>query len=281
MPVRLLLASASAVLAAAALAVAVPLTAQAAPKASPTVSTGNDVSWPQCANKTSVVGPLPKGQAFAVVGVNDGLANGTNPCFAEEWQWAQGSSGTTKQPRSAVYVNTANPGLAGSWWPTGNFAENDPVAVPVPSDYNGGTCDGTASAACAYVYGWSKAYDDVHGRGVTTPAGLRWWLDVETGNSWSATDLTANRADLEAMTKVFTDAGGSVGVYSTRYQYGRIVGTLASTSPLFALDSWLAGGSSLKGAQSLCTSAPLTAGSHVTLTQYVSGGFDSDVSCSG
>jgi hypothetical protein len=269
--VHLLVKSAAALLTAGALALAAPLTAQAAPKPSPTVQTGNDVSWPQCGS------PLPKPPAFAIVGVNHGVANDTNSCFSTQWSWAQNSSGVTQQPKAAVYVNTANPELAGSWWPADDHTQQGQT---IQNPY--GRCDGTTSAACAYLYGWSKADDDLHRQGALSSAsGLRWWLDVETVNSWSSSNLDANRADLEAMAKVFTDAGGSVGVYSTRYQYGRIVGTVGSTSPLYALPSWLAGGSSLKGAQSLCASAALTTGSRVTVTQYVSGGLDYDVSCIG
>jgi hypothetical protein len=81
------------------------------------------------------------------------------------------------------------------------------------------------------------------------------------------------------MTEVFTQAGGTVGVYSTRYQYTKIVGAVDSPSSLYKLDSWLAGGSTLKGAQSLCSSAALTGGSRVAVTQYVSSGLDYDFAC--
>src|SRR4051795_6980992 len=47
-------------------------------------SLGNDVSWPQCQNDTSSQGPLPTGAVFGIVGLNDGLANTTNPCFGTE-----------------------------------------------------------------------------------------------------------------------------------------------------------------------------------------------------
>jgi hypothetical protein len=267
--VRLLLKSASALAAAAALALASPLTAQAAPKPAPSPQTGNDVSWPQC-GKT-----LPGAQAFGVVGVNNGLANAGNPCFGAEWSWANQSTATTKQPIASVYVNTANPELAGSWWPKtdGRTQQGETPTNPY------GHCDGTASAACAYLYGWSKAYDDVNTWGVPATAGLRWWLDVETGNSWSSGNQEANRADLEAMVAVFKRAGGTVGIYSTRYQFGTIVGPVPAASSLSGLDSWIPGASTAKGAQSNCSSAALTAGSGVTLAQYTSGGFDYDVSC--
>jgi hypothetical protein len=209
--------------------------------------------------------------------VNGGLANDANPCFATQWDWAQQSSGRTSQPLASVYVNTANPELGGSWWPTGDETQQGDTTVQNPY----GHCDGSASPACAYLYGWSKAYDDVHRWGVTVTPGMRWWLDVETGNSWSSTRLDANRADLEAMTTVFQQAVGTVGIYSTRYQFGAIVGTVPAGSPLAGLDSWLPGASSLKGAQSNCSAAALTTGSTVSMTQYTSGGLDYDVSCIG
>ena len=72
---------------------------------------GNDVSWPQCGKA------LPKGQTFGIVGVNNGLANTTNPCLGTQLTWAGTSKGGTGQPLVALYVNTANPGASGSWWP--------------------------------------------------------------------------------------------------------------------------------------------------------------------
>lgn len=227
---------------------------------------GNDISWPQCTK------PFPKGQAFGIVGVNKGLANNTNPCLAAELEWARGSLGGTSQPLVSLYVNTANPGLAGSWWPTSNTYADTEVFNPY------GTCDGRNTAACAYIYGYAKAYDDAQGRGVTNPSAYLWWLDVETGNSWQA-DKTANVADLEGMTAYFQSIGARVGLYSTGYQWGQIAGTVPAGSRLNGLPSWLAGARSLAGAKANCSLPGLTAGSSVSLTQYVSGGYDYDYSC--
>jgi hypothetical protein len=232
---------------------------------SPTL-TGNDVSWPQC-SKT-----LPKGQAFGVVGVNGGLANNTNPCLAAQLAWANQSKGGTGQPLVALYVNTANPGLTGSWWPTSNDYAGNTVTNPY------GSCDGTNTAACAYMYGYAKAYDDATIRGVDNPAGYLWWLDVETVNSWEG-DSTANAADLEGMTAYFQSIGARVGLYSTGYQWGKIVGAVSSTSNLNNLQSWIPGARSAATAKANCSAAPLTSGSTVTLTQYVSSRLDYDYSC--
>jgi hypothetical protein len=52
---------------------------------------GVDVSYPQCG------GPVPTGQAFAIVGVNGGRPTTTNPCLAAQLAWAAESVGGTVQ----------------------------------------------------------------------------------------------------------------------------------------------------------------------------------------
>jgi hypothetical protein len=56
---------------------------------------GDDVSYPQCSVS------LPAPHTFGIVGVNEGLANNTNPCLAGEVTWARNSPGRTKQARVA------------------------------------------------------------------------------------------------------------------------------------------------------------------------------------
>jgi hypothetical protein len=212
---------------------------------------------------------LPSGQAFGIVGVNGGLANQPNECFAEELAWAQSSSGGTNQDKAALYVNTANPGDVIDQitdWPTSG-------STPY------GDCDGTNSTACAYEYGKERATADVSFIGSNNPAGFQWWLDVETNNSWS-TNTANNVADLEGMTDYFNTIGASVGLYSTGYQWRQIVGdSVSSTSSLNGLDSWLAGASNLSDAQTKCSDPALTDGGTVSLVQYVSKRTDYDFSC--
>ncbi|MFE4544956.1 hypothetical protein [Arthrobacter sp. NPDC056727] len=227
---------------------------------------GNDVSWPQCS------ADLPDDPAFAIVGVNNGLANTTNPCLHQQLDWADDAGGGTGQPPLALYVNTANPGLRGSWWPTNNEYGGKVVANPY------GDCRGKEDAACAYMYGYAKAFDDAYLRTISEPGTYLWWLDVETGNSWSG-DRNANRADLEGMTDFFHSIGASVGIYSSARQWGQIVGEVGSASSLYTLPSWLAGARSAAQANDMCSAAPLTAGGQVVLTQFVAGGFDYDHSC--
>lgn len=228
---------------------------------------GNDISYPQCG------GSFPSGQAFGIVGVNGGLANTNNPCFSQQLFWAQMSSGATNQPKAMLYVNTANPGHNATIWPANNTVYGQQVLNPY------GDCDSSEGAACAYIYGWTRAFEDATMRNVTNPESYTWWLDVETANSWSDTDLAANAASLEGMTAYFDSINAKVGLYSTSYQWGVIVGNLRPGSNLEGLDSWLAGARTQRGAQANCSNPPLTAGGRVTLTQFVSKNLDYDVSC--
>jgi hypothetical protein len=225
-----------------------------------TVQTGNDISWPQCG------GRLPQGQLFGIVGVNNGTANTFNPCFTTQLAWANSSAGGTKQDKAALYVNTANPGDVKDQitdWPTSG-------ATPY------GDCNGANDRACSYEYGWQRAQADTQNIAGNSPANFKWWLDVETDNTWSSSTVN-NAADLEGMTDYFTSVGGRVGLYSTAYQWNQLIGTVSSGG-LYGLDSWLPGARSLSGARSNCSLPALTGGT-VTLTQYVAKQTDYDYSC--
>lgn len=248
---------------------AMPAAAQAA-----VVDGGYDVSYPQCGTT------LPSGQAFGVVGVNGGLATTANDCLDTELSWAWNSStAVPSQPNAQLYLNTANPGQVGV--PTWPQSGNTPY----------GTCTGSNSNACSWQYGWDRAQNSV--TNIFTPAATRagvdpnpgsytWWLDVETTNTWetgSSQALARNRATLEGMTSYLTLQGAAVGVYSTATQWHQIAGYPGSGSTLYHLDSWLAGATSASGAKKNCSKAPLLAGGHVLLAQYVANQLDHDVSC--
>lgn len=236
---------------------------------------GADVSWPQ--------GPsgYPTGQAFGVVGVNGSLANQDNKYFAQQLAWAAGSAGGTNQPKAQLYVLAANPGKAASVWPTTNTY---PGTTKVANPY--GTCAGGYDAACSYMYGYARAYDDANSRGVPNPSAYRWWIDVELNFSWlTATDApdyqAQNRADVEGMIAALKASKiSSIGVYSTKLQFSTIVGTPPANSPVVGLPSWIAVGSDgVAAAQRACSAGGLTTGSGVQMAQYVAGGFDRNVSC--
>ena len=230
---------------------------------------GSDVSFPQCGKA------LPSGQAFGIVGVNDGLANNTSPCLTAEINWARSSSGTTFQPKVALYVNTANPGNLGvADWPANN---SDPVTGnPVAGPY--GTCAGGDNRACAWQYGWNMADLDARTRGVSYPGSYRWWLDVETVSSWESSTQN-NRADLEGMVAYFRSIGASAGLYSSPGQWARIAGAVPPGSPLYPLPDWLPGATTVAQARANCGSAPLTGAGSIAITQWTVSGADGDISC--
>jgi hypothetical protein len=238
---------------------------------------GVDVSWPQC-NRDHTFVPYPSGLPFAVVGVNGGNASNLNDCFAGQYTAAllMATAPQTEQPRAAAYLNTGNPALAGAWWPSSDYTEYQNTLVPTGSL---GDCKGLADKACAYVYGYSKAEDDVNQvRSDLSQLPSTWWLDVETSNTWQ-TDVKANEASLDGMVDYLKGQGiTAIGVYSTGYQWNKIVGVTAATSPLAGLQSWLAG-SSPTGAAAACEGSPLTPGGRVSMVQYIAGGFDDDLSC--
>jgi hypothetical protein len=230
---------------------------------------GNDVSYPQCA-KT-----LPSQQAFGIVGVNEGLANTTNPCLADEIAWAQNSSGITRQPKVSFYVNTANPGnLKVADWPPNNYDLITDVVVTDPY----GVCAGRDDRACAWQYGWNIAELDAQTRGVSNPGRYRWWLDVETITSWESSTRN-NRADLEGMVAYFHHIGGTVGIYSMASQWKKILKTVPSTSSLYRLADWIPGARTLAQAKANCRLAPLTGRGIVTVTQWTVSKTNHDFSC--
>lgn len=268
-------------------AIALALVAPAAsanqrPKPAPT-PTGYDASYPQCGRS------LPSA-AFAIVGVNNGIAFSANPCLGtgngpSELAWAQRAANHAP----AFYANTADPGPAySSHWPTGQAAPQ--------------VCDPAAnnSTACSFDYGWNAAKDSfadavtaeqqVNGLSVsaatTKAAQAAWWLDVETTNSWQTLEpaygqSAASRANdtsaLDGSVAYLHNVGVSqVGFYSTSSQWTQITG---GTGTHFATDpDWLAGYSNLTAARAGCASAGF-AGGVVQLTQYPSNGLDADYPC--
>jgi hypothetical protein len=243
-------------------------------------ATGYDVSYPQC-NLA-----LPSGQAFGIVAVNEGLPNNTNTCLADEISWAQlssgasssgaSSSGASKQPKASLYVNTADPGNHGiTDWPVNN---TDPLyGYQVWDPY--GTCRGGNGQACAWLYGRNMAELDAKTRGVQNPGSYRWWLDVETLNSWEDNNPGNNRADLEGMAAYFLRIGARVGLYSTPKQFQPLTGTVKPGSPLYRLPDWIPGAKTLAQAKKNCRLAPLTSGGTVTVTQWKTKPANSDFSC--
>jgi hypothetical protein len=245
---------------------------------------GYDVSWPQCK------AVLPSGPDFVVVGVNGGKADEANPCLRQQLEWAKTASGTSDQPGLQLYLNTANPGSSSDSWPTNNI---NPFGDTTTNRY--GLCNGGDTQACAWQYGYNKAYISHNGffvpaadsAGVSIDvADYVWWLDVEFDNSWQLGSEEAqvrNRAVLEGMTDYLKLSNAkAVGVYSTTKWWTDITGGKDKTpvsSSLNNMPDWRPSGT-LAIAKYNCKKAPpLTNGGRVSLTQYVVAGLDRNYSC--
>lgn len=269
------------------------------------VPTGIDVSYPQCGSS------LPTTRAFAVVGVNGGLANDYNACLSSEYAYATRLTAATKQPGVQSYVNTGDPGNGVADWPSpSQLGAYGSVATPVGSCgfASGASGPGADSAACAYIYGYDMVRGITYRSGSGTAAiagdvaayhsatGSQLyvhpvWLDVETGNSWQSASqsggLAMNIADLQGMVASVAAASSAagvaapvVGVYSTASQWNAITGTPgASGGNLSGVPDWIPGAQSENGAVANCSQRAFTGGA-VSITQWV-GSLDGDYSCIG
>jgi len=136
---------------------------------------------------------------------------------------------------------------------------------------------GTADQKAAWAVGCSEASRSIAyaaSQGVTAPSS--WWLDVETENSWSSTDLSLNQFTIQGIVDtILRQSPAAVGVYSTPFQWKQIVGNLPISG---VLADWVATGiSSARRAQRAC--ADSFTGAPVWFVQYLRGGFDADYVC--
>jgi hypothetical protein len=270
-------------------------------------ATGLDVSYPQCGKS------LPSGHGFAIVGLDGGLANDLSPCFGpseaypgyaeSELYWALASTtGTGKQPKASLYVNTADPGdiyeeKPVADWPTSGATPDGECATSTVSTGKGTYTVGEDSTACAFEYGRQRAAQDlrwlqeaagaIDAQSPPLSAGAQpseypWWLDVETANTWQtgSAGVTMNLADIEGMASALREAGAStVGVYSTEAQWDSIAGGPPSAGALAGLPDWIPGAKTQSGAESNCKLPAFTGGA-VVLTQWVSHhSLDEDYAC--
>jgi hypothetical protein len=211
---------------------------------------GYDASYPQCSSLQ-----IPPGAAFGVVGVNGGRAFTVNPCLSAEWKVAP-------SPRS-VYFNS------------GYKPENSSQTTAdcrQRSQYQ----DAPDELRTAYAIGCSEAIFSLtvmRTSGITGPAMV--WLDVESSNSWDASDLNLNRFALQGEVDVLAALGRLVGIYATFAEWRGIVGGWA---PNGVVADWVAG----QSVQASCGALGFT-GRPVWLAQEIPtwgpGGYDSDWAC--
>jgi hypothetical protein len=216
-------------------------------------STGYDISYPQCG------GDFPGG-AFGIVGVNGGYPFlYYNPCLAAEYG---------RSPNTALYINTGY----------------DPLYTQVDGQYTTKGCSaksalvhGTPEQKAAWAVGCSEAsrsIDYATSQGVARPTG--WWLDVESENSWSATDLSLNQYAIQgAVDTLRRQSPAPVGIYSTGYQWHKITGGLPVSG---VRANWVATGSPFAADTPAHCGTGFT-GAPVWFVQYLQGGFDTNYVC--
>lgn len=203
---------------------------------------GYDISWPQCNSAT-----LPSG-AFGIVGVTNGRAFTSNPCFTKlrnEYGYAA-TSGTP-----SLYFNTGY---------SGAYRKNITQAC-------------SSGPNQAWMIGCSEAdYAATQAGGLAV---AMWWLDVEVGNSWSTNSLSLNQQAIQGAVDRLTQLNASVpvGIYSTRGSWTTITGQ--NYTPSSTMAEWVA------GAGGSCATSNAFDANPIWLSQYVNqiDGFDHDNAC--
>src|SRR6202171_6514644 len=231
----------------------------------PPASTGYDISWPQCGSS------FPSGGTFGIVGVTDGLAFSANPCLSAEYAWATATT-STRIYTPGLYINTGNPETDSIYWP--DRAGHGPRTCNTPAELND-----RSNVDCAYNYGYNAATDALNVATANVGSAARtlpWWLDVELANSWSGS-FAANSSTIQGYIDYQrSQSTGTVGIYSTGYQWGQITGGYTVPSA----PDWLAGAANRRRAARPCNKpASWFNGGPVQLVQYPNGGFDGNLVC--
>jgi hypothetical protein len=211
---------------------------------------GYDISWPQC-GRLYPPGPV----AFAVIGLNNGKPYTANPCFMDQYRWAQ-----KVERHPAVYINMdyPKPGRPeGDTGPYGACAEDD--------------------AWCrAYNYGYGIGRDTVTRASQFNITPSVYWLDVETGNYWSS-DPIYNAQVIRGTIEYLKEKGLPIGIYGTPRQWRIIAGASSPGLPI-----WTAGAQGIDQAMARCDDpAYAFAGGTVVMSQYYDFGFDTNYRCPG
>jgi hypothetical protein len=203
---------------------------------------------------------MPTGASFGVIATTDGRPYFSSPCLSSEYSWA---SGLTYRPQ--FYVNLADPGHKSTHW-----AQGGPRACDRRPKYDAG---------CAYDYGYeaaAAAWSYVTAIGASGNA--RWWLDVETDNTWgySSAGIAANRAVIHgALDYLRHRRHVTTGIYTETSWWDFITGGSASFSNT---PVWGGGANSKAHAAANCRSHSITGGPAL-LAQWIRQGVDHDIAC--
>jgi hypothetical protein len=214
------------------------------PSAKPYSSGLIDVSWPNCKTEPDHF------HNNGIIGVTGGLDFHANPCLAQETSWFASYS---------LYINTGYPGSQSLRKFPASPKRCAPGALQCP----------------AYNYGYNATLYAIRYADLQNAHATKWWLDVETENSWTDNFLV-NRASLQGAIDAIKQnvPFSEVGVYSSPDQWAILTGKLHNGLP-----AWLATGSTARAAAvQACRQQGFTGG-RLQLTQYTQG-LDQNLTCS-
>lgn len=209
----------------------------------PTGSTGVDVSYPNCSMSIPTV-------SFGIVGVTGGLVYSSNGCLQTE---------ASHFGNLSLYVNT---GLNAS--STSTYYAQAQVG-----------CNGDVYCA-AYNYGYNAGISALNYANAKNVTSAKWWLDVETANSWTS-DVLQNQKSLQGEYDALAQHGATtIGAYSTTMQWQSVTGGWQNNWPSWGATTW----TTASQAQTYCTGHQFTGGPSL-LMQYKSkkSKLDQDVAC--
>jgi len=208
-----------------------------------TGSTGVDIGYPNCSTSVPNV-------SFGIVGVNDGLVYSHNNCAAAEARHFSNLS---------LYVNTGlNASSSSTYYTQAQQGCNSDVYC------------------AAYNYGYNAAKDALSYAGSQGLSSSKWWLDVETSNTWNQ-DSLQNQKSLQGEYDALSASGATtIGVYSTSAQWQSITNSWKNNWPSWGATTW----TTANQAESYCTGHQFTGGPSL-LMQYRSrqSRLDQDVAC--
>lgn len=225
---------------------------------------GYDISYPQGNN------PPLSSFDFLVVGTTDGRAYTDNPYLK-----AQAALAISQNKILSLYLN---------------------LNAPVGSTVKGNTstpqsCVKNDKLCQAYNYGYNAADYSYKYALSNSASSTMWWLDIETGNSWS-TNTAINDNTIQGAVDYFNNAVhpiannvvATVGIYSaTSSMWNSIAGTsfipiqTINGQVLGVVPNWIPGAPSTN-TQSVCNET-ITPNGQAWLMQYVGNGLDHDYAC--
>lgn len=166
--------------------------------------TGYDISYPQ-----GTISSLPSSYDFIVIGTTNGRAYTDNPYLGTQTSLANNKT-------LSLYMNLNAP--------IGSTVKGN-TSTPKPCIKGDKLCQ-------AYNYGYNAAYHSYLYAKQNVATSSMWWLDIETGNSWSS-NQAINYNTIQGAIDFFNNVNypvpnitpATVGIYSSPSMWNSIVGS--------------------------------------------------------